>query len=216
MNIILFGPPGAGKGTQSALLVERNLMRHISTGDLLREAVKQQTQLGVKAKSFMDAGQLVPDEIMIGMVGEVLQGLQGKSFILDGFPRTVPQAEALESLLSVYGLKIGKAIFLEVPREDLVKRLTGRRVCMSCGAVYHVDGKPTRQPGLCDLCGGQIVQRKDDHEDVISNRLEAYDRSTSPLKSYFGAKAILAEIQGIGSTEEVFSRLQSQLAENLR
>lgn len=211
MNIILFGPPGSGKGTQSALLVEQNHMKHISTGDLLREAVRNQTALGAKAKSFMDVGQLVPDEVMIGMVEEVLQELRGKSFILDGFPRTVPQAEALERLLGKYSLKIGKAIFLEVPRQDLLKRLTGRRVCTSCGAVYHVDTKPTRQPGICDTCGGQVVQRKDDYEDVISNRLEAYDRSTSPLKAYFEAKTMLTEIQGIGSTEEVFNRLQSQL-----
>lgn len=213
MNIILFGPPGAGKGTQSALLVEREKMRHISTGDLFREAVKNQTPLGVKAKGFMDAGQLVPDEVVIGMVEEVLQGLKGQSFILDGFPRTVPQAEALEGLLSRHGMAIGKAVFLEVPRQALLSRLTGRRVCVSCGAVYHIETKPTKKEGLCDVCGGQVVQRKDDHEDVIRTRLEAYDKSTSPLKAYFASKGLLAEVEGTGSTDEVYRRLASQIAE---
>ena len=212
MNIVLFGPPGAGKGTQSALLVERRQMKHISTGDLLREAVKNQTPLGQKAKSFMDAGKLVPDEVMIGMVDEVLKGLSGRSIILDGFPRTVPQATALESLLSQHGMRIGRAVFVEVPREKLLRRLTGRRVCNSCGAVYHVDSKPTKRDGVCDTCGGQVVQRKDDHEDVIGTRLEAYDKSTSPLKQFFADKGLFAEVNGIGGTEEVYGRIEAQLA----
>lgn len=211
MNIVLFGPPGAGKGTQSALLVERKQMRHISTGDLLREAVKNQTPLGLQAKSIMDAGNLVSDEIMIGIVQEVLKGLKGQSFILDGFPRTVPQAEALEHALKDFGLKIGKALFLEVPRQDLLRRLAGRRVCQSCGATYHVDTKPTKQDGICDVCGGAVVQRKDDHENVIGTRLEAYDKSTAPVKDYFGKKGLLAEFSGVGSTEEVFKRLSDQM-----
>lgn len=213
MNIILFGPPGAGKGTQSALLVERRSMKHISTGDLFREAVKNQTPLGVKAKGFMDAGQLVPDEVVIGMVEEVLLKLkaEGRSFILDGFPRTVPQAEALEKALGNLGLKIGKSIFLEVPRQDLMRRLTGRRVCNSCGAVYHIDTKPAKKDGICDVCGGQVVQRKDDHEDVIGTRLEAYDKSTSPLKRYYADKGMLSELNGVGGTEEIFARLAEQL-----
>lgn len=211
MNIVLFGPPGAGKGTQSALLVERLQMKHISTGDLLREAVKNQTALGVKAKGFMDAGQLVPDDVVIGMVQEVFQGLRGQSIILDGFPRTVPQASALESMMLGMGLNIGRALFLEVPRETLMRRLTGRRVCGSCGAVYHVDSKPTKKEGVCDLCGAQVVQRKDDFADVIGNRLEAYDKSTAPLKQYFGQKGILSEIDGVGETEAVYGRLKSQL-----
>lgn len=212
MNIVLFGPPGAGKGTQSALLVERRQMKHISTGDLLREAVKNQTSLGQKAKSFMDAGKLVPDEVMIGMVDEVLKGLSGRSIILDGFPRTVPQATALETLLSQHGMRIGRAVFVEVPREKLLRRLTGRRVCNSCGAVYHVDSKPTKRDGVCDTCGGQVVQRKDDHEDVIGTRLEAYDKSTSPLKQFFADKGLFAEVNGIGGTEEVYGRIEAQLA----
>lgn len=212
MNIVLFGPPGAGKGTQSALLVEKKQMRHISTGDLLREAIKNQTPLGLQAKSIVDAGKLVPDEIMIGIVQEVLKGLKGQNFILDGFPRTVPQAEALEVALKNFGLKIGKALFLEVPRQDLLRRLTGRRVCQSCGATYHVDTKPTKREGICDVCGGAVVQRKDDHESVIGTRLEAYDKSTAPVKDYFAKAGALAEINGVGSTEEVYGRLTAQMA----
>jgi adenylate kinase len=211
LNIVLFGPPGAGKGTQSAFLVERNKMRHISTGDLFREAVKNQTPLGVKAKGFMDAGQLVPDEIVIGLVGEVLQTLKGQSFILDGFPRTVPQADALEGLLRSHSMNIGKAVFLEVPRGDLLARLTGRRVCVTCGAVFHVNAKPPQKDGVCDACGGQVVQRKDDQEDVIRTRLEAYDKSTSPLKKYFSDKGSFAEVDGTGATEAVYERLASYI-----
>lgn len=209
MNIILFGPPGAGKGTQSALLVERLGMKHISTGDLFREAMKNQTPLGVKAKEYVDAGKLVPDEITIGLVEEVLNKLNGQSFILDGFPRTIPQAEALESLMAKVGMKIGRAVFLEVPRESLMRRLTGRRVCSSCGAVYHVESKPPKQEGVCDACGGEVIQRKDDKAEVIGTRLEAYDNSTSPLKQYFAQKGILSEVDGLGETEEVYGRLVS-------
>jgi adenylate kinase len=212
LNIILFGPPGAGKGTQSALLVERNQMRHISTGDLFREAMKNQTPLGLKAKSFVDGGQLVPDAVVIGMVEEVLLTLKGQNFILDGFPRTVPQAEALEKSLAANGLSIGKAMFLEVPRMTLLSRLAGRRVCSSCGAVYHIESKPSKVTGVCDICGGQVIQRKDDHEDVIGTRLEAYDKSTSPLKSYFAKTGKFVEVDGVGESEDVYKGLAAQLA----
>lgn len=186
-------------------------MRHISTGDLFREAVKNQTALGVKAKSYMDAGQLVPDEVVIGMVEEVVAKLGKQSFILDGFPRTVPQAHALETLLAKSGHSIDKAVFMEVPRQDLMRRLTGRRVCSSCGAVYHIDAKPSKKEGVCDVCGGAVVQRKDDHESVIGTRLEAYDKSTSPLKQYYADKGAYAEVKGTGTTEEVFGRLETEL-----
>lgn len=211
MNIVLFGPPGAGKGTQSGLLVERMGMRHISTGDVLREEVKQQTELGVKAKSFMDKGELVPDGVIIEMVKGLLKGMGSTSVILDGFPRTVPQATALEMMMANLGLKIDRALFLEVPHETLLKRLSGRRVCGACGAVFHVDSKPTKVAGVCDICGGQVTQRKDDHESVIGTRLDAYQKSTSPLKQYFAGRGILSEIDGLGATEEVFARMRSQL-----
>ena len=186
-------------------------MKQISTGDILREAVKNQTPLGIQAKSVMDAGKLVPDDVIIGMVEEVLKGLKGQSFILDGFPRTTPQAVALEKLLETNGLKIGKALFLEVPRQDLLRRLSGRRVCQSCGAVYHVETKPSKTEGVCDVCGGAVVQRKDDHESVIGTRLEAYDTSTAPLKKYFADQGKYSEVDGVGSTEDVYKRLSSQL-----
>ena len=211
MNIILFGPPGAGKGTQSALLIREKSMAHISTGDLFREAIKNQTPLGKQAKSFLDAGSLVPDEITIRMVEEVLQRLGNQEFILDGFPRTIPQAEALNRLLKSRSLSIGRAVFIEVPRADLSQRLAGRRVCQGCGAVYHIQTKPTKVDGVCDVCGSSVVQRKDDHEDVIGNRLEAYDKSTSPLKEYFRKAGLLAEVNGVGVTDVVFGRLLTHL-----
>lgn len=210
MNLILFGPPGAGKGTQSALLVERLKMRQISTGDLFREAMNKQTALGKRAKEFVDAGKLVPDEIVIGMVDEVLEKLNGQSFILDGFPRTVPQAEALAALLLRRSLSIGRVVFLEVPRVELLSRLSGRRVCTKCGAVYHVESKPAKIQGVCDVCGGEVVQRKDDRESVIRIRLEEYDQSTAPVKDFYKKAGRSVEIDGTGDTEAVFSRIRSQ------
>ncbi len=174
MNLIFFGPPGAGKGTQSALLIERMKMKHISTGDLFRNAIKTGTKLGVEAKQYLDQGKLVPDSITIGLVEEVLKTLNGQSFILDGFPRTVVQADALGVLLKSMNLKIDMSLFLEVPINLLLGRLTGRRVCKTCGATYHVEAKPPREDGVCTECGvGPIVQRPDDKEDVIRTRLEA-------------------------------------------
>jgi adenylate kinase len=211
LNLILFGPPGAGKGTQSALLVERLNMKHISTGDLFRAAMKNHTKLGNEAKSYMDAGKLVPDSITIALVEEILRELGGKSFILDGFPRTVGQAEALEVLLKQLNLKIDNSLFLEVPKNLLLGRLTGRRVCKNCGATYHIDAKPTKKPGICDVCGGEVVQRPDDKEDVIRTRLEAYETSTRPLKDYYRAKGPYVEIGGTGSSEEVFARISRSL-----
>jgi adenylate kinase len=216
LNIVLFGPPGAGKGTQSALLIERRSMKHISTGDLLRAAVKAKTELGLKAKAIMDAGNLVPDDVMIKMVEEVLisdgTANSAQGFILDGFPRTVPQAEALEAMLVKHSLKIDRAVFVEVPNETLVRRLTGRRVCVSCGAVYHVDSKPPTRDGVCDVCGSEVVQRKDDRAEVISTRLQAYETSTSPLKDYYLRKGALSTVDGVGETEEVYHRLNADLS----
>jgi adenylate kinase len=211
MNIVLFGAPGAGKGTQSQLLVERLGFVQISTGDLFRHAIKNKTELGRKAQEYMDRGELVPDSIVIGMVDEVLEKIGQKSFILDGFPRTQAQAEALGKILQARGLSIGKAIFLEVPREELLQRLTGRRVCQSCGAVYHIQSKPTRKEGVCDLCGGTVIQRNDDKEDVIATRLKTYEENTFPLRQYYREKGSYAEINGSRGTEEVFQSIQSLL-----
>lgn len=208
MNIVLFGAPGAGKGTQSSLLVEKLGMVQISTGDLLRAAIKKQTDLGKKAQGFMDKGELVPDSIVIGMVDEVLAKLGHKSFILDGFPRTRAQAEALGKILQMRNLAIGKAIFLEVPKEELLNRLTGRRVCKSCGAVYHIISKPTKIAGKCDLCGGEVIQRNDDQEDVIVTRLRTYEENTFPLREYFKEQDKYVEVNGAQETEIVFSNLK--------
>ncbi|HRO67076.1 MAG TPA: adenylate kinase [Pseudobdellovibrionaceae bacterium] len=207
MNVILFGAPGAGKGTQSSLMIERLGMKQISTGDLFRAAIKNQTDLGKKAQEYMDKGQLVPDSIVIGMVEEVLKG-ETKEFILDGFPRTVAQAQALDELLRKLGLSIGKAIFLEVPMEILMDRLTGRRVCKSCGAVYHVTSKPPKTAGVCDLCGGEVYQRNDDKAEVIGTRLKTYEEFTSPLKSFYKDAGKYVEVDGNRATESVYKDIE--------
>ena len=212
MSIVLFGPPGAGKGTQSSLLVSRAGFSHISTGDLFRNAMKNKTPLGLKAQGFVDAGNLVPDEVTIGLVQEVLEGDPSKNYIFDGFPRTETQADALEGLVSSSGAQgISKALFIEVPREVLKGRLTGRRLCRGCGAVYHVEHNPSQKDGVCDSCGGELYQRKDDGEDVISTRLGAYDASTAPLKEYYKSKGIYLEVDGLGSQDEVFNRIQGEI-----
>lgn len=212
MNILLFGAPGSGKGTQSALLVERHAMGHISTGDLFRAAIKNKTALGLEAQGYMDKGQLVPDSVTIGMVRVALKELGGKSFILDGFPRNVAQAESLELMLKELGLKLDRALFLEVPNAELVDRLSGRRVCKSCGAVYHVKFKPLKNGLNCDNCAGtEIYQREDDKASAVGTRLKVYEEYTSPLKDYYKSKGKLTEIDGIGQTEEVYLRVKKEL-----
>jgi adenylate kinase len=211
LNFLLFGPPGAGKGTQSALLVERLGHRHISSGDLFRENIKNQTPLGKEAKVYIDQGQLVPDAVTIGMIREVVKGLGGRSFILDGFPRTLPQAEALDGLLNEMNLKLGQAIFLEVPRGELMSRLTGRRVCSKCGATFHVATKPPKVEGTCDVCGGPLIQRDDDKEEVIANRLEAYDKSTAPLKEYYHRAGLLTIVDGSGDPESIYRAVEAHV-----
>jgi adenylate kinase len=211
LNLILFGPPGAGKGTQSQLLIEREGMKQLSTGDLFRAAIKNQTPLGQEAKGYLDQGKLVPDSVTIGLVREELGRLNGQNFILDGFPRNVAQAEALQALLADLGLTIGRSIFLEVPMDMLLGRLTGRRVCKSCATVYHIESKPPKKAGVCDVCGGEVVQRPDDKEDVIRTRLETYEASTRPLKDYYKAKGPYAVVDGTGTSEEVFSRIKKVL-----
>ncbi|RYZ89757.1 MAG: adenylate kinase [Proteobacteria bacterium] len=211
MNLILFGAPGAGKGTQSALLVEKLGMTQISTGDLFRAAIKNKTELGQKAQVYMDKGQLVPDSVVIGMVEEVLKS-GVKSFILDGFPRTVPQAEALDELLKGLKLSVSKAIFLEVPKQELLGRLTGRRVCKNCGTVFHVLNKPSKNEGICDVCGGQVVQRNDDMTEVIEARLKNYDEYTSPLKDYYTKAHKYVEVDGNRDTALVFADIKKLIS----
>jgi adenylate kinase len=213
LSIVLFGPPGAGKGTQAKKIIEEKDYLHISTGDLFREAMKNETPLGLEAKSYVDSGNLVPDTVTIGLVKEVLQKNPEGQFIFDGFPRTSPQAEALDELVNDMGATpIKHALFLEVPKETLTKRLTGRRVCRDCGAVYHVDANPPSTDGVCDKCGGtDIYQRKDDSEEVISTRLDAYMKNTEPLKDYYQKKGLFVEIAGQGDPKDVYALFQPYL-----
>ncbi len=187
-------------------------MTHISTGDLFRAAMKNETPLGLEAKSYVDSGNLVPDSVTIGLVKEVIAANKEGHFIFDGFPRTSTQAEALEKLISDMNANpIKHALFLEVPTDVLARRLTGRRLCRDCGAVYHVDSKPPSVPGQCDLCQGEIYQRKDDSEEVISTRLDAYSKNTEPLKEYYQKKGLFVEIDGQGDPEDVFDRFKTYL-----
>lgn len=212
MSIVLFGPPGAGKGTQASRMITEGQKFHVSTGDLFRSAMKNQTPLGLEAKSYVDSGQLVPDSVTIGLVKEVLENNKEADFIFDGFPRTSPQAEALEELINEMGVSpIKNALFLEVPQEILFNRLTGRRLCKNCGAVYHVHANPTAVDGKCDKCDGETYQRKDDSEDVISTRLEAYAKSTEPLKDYYQEKGLFVAIDGQGEPDAVFARFKAYL-----
>lgn len=207
MNIVLLGAPGAGKGTQSAKLVEAYGFKHLSTGDLLRAAVKEGTALGKKAKCFMDAGELVPDEVVIGLVEERLKDDPEASYLLDGFPRTSSQAVALDGVLSDMGKKLDYAIALIVDNEVVVKRMSDRRVCRSCG----FPGTSATGPE-CPSCGGEMYQREDDNEQTVRNRLEVYDKSTSPLIDYYRGNGRLVEIDGNQAPDEVFSAVKAAIA----
>lgn len=208
MNIIMLGPPGAGKGTQAKMMVEKLGIPQISTGDMLRAAVKEGTELGRKAKEYMDGGKLVPDEVVIGIVKERLaQSDCNKGFILDGFPRTIPQAEALDKVLGELGKEIEYVINVAVPNKDLLTRLTGRRTCRKCGAMYHVLFNPPQKEGVCDKCGGELYQRDDDKEDTIIQRLKVYEDQTAPLIEYYGRKGVLRDVDGTGSIQEIFQEI---------
>ena len=193
MNLILLGAPGAGKGTQAEVICEHLRIPAISTGNILREAIANGTEIGMKAKSYMDGGKLVPDEVVIAILKERISKDDCKNgFILDGFPRTVPQAEALDAM----GVRIDKVIDIEVADEKIMQRLSGRRVCDKCGASYHVDYKPSEQEGICNKCGGNTVQRKDDHPDTIRERLSVYHDQTEPLKDYYEKTGKLTVVEG--------------------
>ncbi len=199
MNIILLGAPGAGKGTQAAVICEHLSIPTISTGNIIREALKNGTEMGLKAKSYMDSGKLVPDEVVIGIIEERLQNDDCKNgFILDGFPRTIPQAEALDKM----GIVIDKAISIEVADEVIASRLSGRRVCEKCGRPYHIVDLKPRVEGVCDDCAGTLVQRKDDHIDTIKARLEIYHNETEPLKDYYQAQGKLYIVEGQDKVED--------------
>jgi len=204
MKLILLGPPGAGKGTQAKMLMDRYGIPQISTGDILRAAVKDGTPMGLKAKSFMDAGGLVPDDVVVGIVRERLQQDDCKSgFILDGFPRTVPQADALAEALTGLGRPLDAVVSLGVDIEALVERLTGRRTCRDCGRGYHVAFSAPKVAGVCDTCGGELLQRDDDREETIRRRLDVYNDQTSPLIDYYRKSGLLSEVDGMLSMDAV-------------
>jgi len=204
MNVILFGPPGAGKGTQAQFIVERFGIPQISTGDMLRAAVKAQTPLGLAAKSIMDAGGLVSDEIVLGLVRERISEPDCQDgFILDGFPRTTPQADGLIALLGGLDKRIDHVVSLEVDGAEIVQRLSGRRTCPSCGKGYHVVYDAPAVAGVCDVCGAALVQRDDDREETVKNRLDVYRQQTSPLKSYFEQCGLMRCIDGNGTIQDI-------------
>jgi adenylate kinase len=211
LNLLIFGAPGSGKGTQSALLVDKNGYKQISSGDLFRNAIKAQTPLGLEAKSYMDKGNLVPDALTIELIKEVLKENKGKKFILDGFPRTIKQAEALNDLLKGMDKSLGVALFLEVPKDKLKGRLIGRRVCKNCGATYHVDSYPPKVAGKCDVCGGEVLQRADDKEDVIEKRLDVYEVNTAPLKDFYKRMGLFKSIDGLGTQDEIYKRIIEEI-----
>jgi adenylate kinase len=208
MNLILLGPPGAGKGTQAELIIDKYGIPHISTGDIFRAAVKEGTTLGIKAKEFLESGRLVPDEIVVGIVAERLQQPDcNNGFLLDGFPRTVPQADALEEFLNGINKRVTAVINIEVDSAILMTRLTGRRVCRNCGAIYHIQNKREKSPGICDQCGGEIYQRDDDLPDTVQKRLQVYQNQTEPLISYYRGKGLLESFNGQEPVKVLFEKI---------
>lgn len=212
MYILLMGPPGAGKGTQAAMLVDKFGIPHISTGDMFRAAVKEGTELGKQAKACMDAGQLVPDSVTIGIVKERLAKPDcKKGFILDGFPRTIEQANALDATLGELQIKLDRVVNISVPAEDLISRATGRRICKSCGATYHVAYNPTAKDGICDKCSGETYQRDDDSEATMTKRLTVYSSQTKPLIQYYQDNGLYTEIDGKQSIDKVLADVVASL-----
>ncbi|GFN33439.1 adenylate kinase [Paenibacillus xylaniclasticus] len=212
MNILFMGPPGAGKGTQAERIVDQFAIPHISTGDAFRLAMKQGTPLGQKAKEYVDQGKLVPDEITNGIVRDrLLQDDCSKGFLLDGFPRTLQQAEALDAMLAEMGRSIDHVINLKVDRGLLLARLTGRRICKSCGSTYHVLNNPPKQEGVCDKCGGELYQRSDDNEHSVGTRLDEYSSKTAPLLTYYEGKSLLREVDGEQDIDAVTAEIASIL-----
>lgn len=213
MRMIFLGAPGVGKGTQADFIASRFQVPKISTGDLLREGVANQTPLGLKAKGYMDRGDLVPDDVVIGLVQEKLRSEEcGSGFLLDGFPRTVAQADKLSELLAGKGLSIDHVVHFVLPREEIVRRLSGRRNCSKCPAVYHMESIPPKRNGVCDQCGSDLVQRSDDRPETVQSRLTVYEQQTAPLIEYYKRKDLLFELDGSGSVETVQDRLLALLS----
>lgn len=214
MNIIFMGPPGAGKGTQSDLLVEKYDLVHISTGDIFRDAIKNETELGIEAKSYLDSGKLVPDSLTIAIVKERLaQDDVKKGFLLDGFPRTIEQAKALDQMLEEMNNKIDLVLNLEANFDELIKRLTARRMCKDCKTSYHLEFNPTKVAGVCDKCGGELYQRSDDNEEKAIVRLNTYNEETKPLVEYYEKTGLLSNVDGLKSIEDVFVDIKNIIEE---
>ncbi|WP_180542229.1 adenylate kinase [Staphylococcus haemolyticus] len=204
MNIILMGLPGAGKGTQASEIVKKFPIPHISTGDMFRKAIKDETDLGKEAKSYMDRGELVPDEVTVGIVKErISEDDAKKGFLLDGFPRTIDQAEALSDIMSELGRNIDAVINIEVPEEELMNRLTGRRICEKCGTTYHLVFNPPKVDGICDIDGGKLYQREDDNPETVSNRLNVNVKQSKPILEYYNEKGVLKNIDGAKDIDDV-------------
>lgn len=212
MKIIMLGAPGAGKGTQAKKIAEKYQIPHISTGDIFRFNIKEGTELGMKAKAFMDQGGLVPDELTIGMLMDRIHKEDCQNgYVLDGFPRTIPQAESLTSALNERGQKIDYAVNVDVPDENIVNRMSGRRACLSCGATYHIVYKPSKVEGICDVCGDKLVLRDDDKPETVKKRLSVYHDQTQPLIDYYKEAGVLANVDGTQDMEKVFSDIVAVL-----
>ncbi len=214
LRLVLVGPPGAGKGTQASRISAEYGIPHIATGEMLREHVRQETELGQKAKRFMDRGELVPDELIIEMVRQRLVGPDGEEgFVLDGFPRTIPQAEALEEMLDELDKPLEVVVRMAIGEDEVVRRITGRRVCEDCGQVYHVEADPPQREGICDECGGSLYQREDDNEEVVRERLAAYREQTQDVLSFYEERGLLRDVDAEGEVDEVTERVFDVLAE---
>jgi len=214
MNLVLLGLPGAGKGTQASLLEDEHGIPHVSTGDMFRQAINNETELGQKAREYMDAGELVPDEVTIGIVRDRLARDDSQSgFILDGFPRTIAQAKALDEMLGDLNRELDMVIYMSVPEDELLKRLTGRRVCPECGANYHLEFNPPQEEGICDECGSELIQRDDDREKTVRKRLDVNRSKTEKLKEYYSDRDLLVELDARGSVDEVNQRFAELLEE---
>ena len=214
MKIIMLGAPGAGKGTQADKICAKYNIPHISTGDIFRANIKNNTELGQKAKSYMDKGELVPDELVVDLVVDRIKADDcTNGYVLDGFPRTIPQAEALDAALAAINDKVDYAINVEVPDENIINRMSGRRACVACGASYHIVHIPTKVEGVCDKCGAELILRDDDKPETVKNRLNVYHEQTQPLIDYYTAKNVLHKVDGTKAMEDVFSSIVSILGE---
>ena len=217
MNIVLLGLPGAGKGTQAKKLSKKYNITHISTGDIFRNAIKKETSLGKKAKSYMDAGELVPDKITIGLMENRIKNSDDEDFIFDGFPRTLKQAEALTDILDKTGEKINLCIFIKVDEQELIERISGRRICEDCGAIYHIKFNPPEKDGICDKCGGSLKQRADDREEIVRNRIKENRKPTMELVNYYRERGVLETVVGTGKVpDEVFEKTKVIVGEYLQ